>query len=807
MPRTLTLLCALVCTLAPRLDAQDPARPREPAGFDFRPDGVWRPKSRAVMLRRRQALSARNLSQLNAAGGPGAATGVSAMMVGGVLRLPVLLVSFRNTVPGSLRDPSQYRNALASLGPAGRPYSLRTYYEEISNGLLSVRPDVAGWLTLDSNDTWYAGTGNGLTSSGHMGPLIANAVRLADAATDFGQYDNDGPDGVPNSGDDDGIVDILALVHPETGAECGPANGNIWAHRFRATSWGPIIATGDARAGGGVIRVDDYIIQSGIGGRTGCDDADLMGIGIMAHELGHGLDLPDFYDTNGNDTDRSQGIGHWGLMGSGNYRDAYSPAYMEGFSRLQLGWVSVRDVAVSSAVTLGAYPTGDSIIRIVPPVPNPRGEYYLLENRQGVLSDSVLVRDKAPGLLVWHVDPEQYAQGFHVNSGPIHALALEEADGRYNLRSSTNGISNRGDDGDPFPGSSVRRRFSFLGGPLPRLNSGGFAGFVLDSITQIVTGGEIRWRVTFGQLTSVLGSDSTALLYVRGQPYRGFRDLFADGDTATISTDAVQRSIDNRTELTFTSWSDGQPRTHLAALGTSGQTITANFSRRFVYDYGVVGAGSVAVSPALSSGALLAEGDSATLTASGDAGFSFLGWTGDTVTANPAITLRATRPWSVAAQFEGLITVGDSVLRPAVAGAPYADTLVVQGGAGTHAFALRPGAGSLPHGLQLAANGVITGTPARDSIYAFTVRVTSGLQTMDLALRMAVQAPAFTARAAVSQLLDGGSLLSENERRYLDLIGNNNGMFDVGDLTAWLDRSGQALSPPLMRRIMGRRNR
>src|SRR5206468_6409889 len=54
-------------------------------------------------------------------------------------------------------------------------------------------------------------------------------------STDWGQFDNDGPDGIPNSGDDDGVVDFVAFLQPEVGGECvrnTPPSTGIWSHRF-----------------------------------------------------------------------------------------------------------------------------------------------------------------------------------------------------------------------------------------------------------------------------------------------------------------------------------------------------------------------------------------------------------------------------------------------------------------------------------------------------------------------------------------------------------------------------------------------
>ncbi len=43
------------------------------------------------------------------------------------------------------------------------------------------------------------------------GDYLVQALSLADVTLDFGQFDNDGPDGVANSGDDDGFVDALSV--------------------------------------------------------------------------------------------------------------------------------------------------------------------------------------------------------------------------------------------------------------------------------------------------------------------------------------------------------------------------------------------------------------------------------------------------------------------------------------------------------------------------------------------------------------------------------------------------------------------
>ena len=73
-------------------------------------------------------------------------------------------------------------------------------------------------------------------------------------------------------------------------------------------------------------------------------------------------------------------------------------------------------------------------------------EYFLLENRRLTGFDSAL---PAAGLLLWHVDEHQQD-----NTDENHYMVgLVQADGARDLEDATN----RGDDGDCFPGSSEVR--------------------------------------------------------------------------------------------------------------------------------------------------------------------------------------------------------------------------------------------------------------------------------------------------------------------------------------------------------------
>jgi M6 family metalloprotease-like protein len=279
------------------------------------------------------------------------------LAVTGTFAVPVFCVKYNNT--GADPFPTSQLQTKLIDGPFS-PRTVAQFYDEISYGDLSLTGTVYGWTTLPNTDTYYTGTGscNGLCGTARTRLFITTTLAANDAAVDFGQYDNDGPDGIPNSGDDDGFVDFVSFVHAEQGAEC-LVNGNMWSHRFSVSGWSPYTAytTNDPRTGGGFILVDDYTIQP----IYNCGGTTLIDIGVFAHEWGHAFGLPDLYDTDGG----SQGVGHWCLMGSGNWNTPTTPSHMCAWSKDQLGWANVIVApAAPTAFNLADVETNRDVIRL-----------------------------------------------------------------------------------------------------------------------------------------------------------------------------------------------------------------------------------------------------------------------------------------------------------------------------------------------------------------------------------------------------------------------------------------------------------
>jgi immune inhibitor A len=109
-------------------------------------------------------------------------------------------------------------------------------------------------------------------------------------------------------------------------------------------------------------------------------------------------------------------------------------------------------------------------------------EYFLLENRRLIGFDREL---PGPGLLIWHID-EKRAN----NDNPgAYLVALEQADGEVHLESNVN----RGDTGDPFPGSTGNTRFDDTSEPNSRDNFGNSTGVAVTKIS--VDGTSVRCDV------------------------------------------------------------------------------------------------------------------------------------------------------------------------------------------------------------------------------------------------------------------------------------------------------------------------
>jgi hypothetical protein len=326
----------------------------------------------------------------------------------------------------------------------------------------------------------------------------------------------------------------------------------------------------------------------------------------------------------------------------------------------ELGWVAVDTLSSGRTVSLGPVASSDTVLYLTVPGTD---EYYLLENRQAQESDTAQmnpafgVRQKAPGLLVWHIDQGQLDQhGFdrdnRVNVGPVHGVALVQADGRDDL--GVAGSGNRGDTGDAFPGSTDNQLLCRTTHPAATDNQGGFARFCLDSIAEVSPAGNVSFK--YISYRSVFAADHPgAQIQVDGATVSRLEQFFAPGTPIDLSMDSVQVDGSGRDRFGFLSWSDGGARSHRITAGETPDTVVAQVSLEYRLRMTVQGAPTAAITSGvtgdIASGVYLAEASQVTLTAAPQPGAVFAGWTGDTTTTADTLTLTMRHPFDLMANF------------------------------------------------------------------------------------------------------------------------------------------------------------
>ena len=426
-------------------------------------------------------------------------------------RAVVILVQFRDWPADTLNHtPAKFADLLFSSGthPTG---SLRDYYNEVSRGAFDVDGIVTRWYTLSRDYAAYANGQGGFGAAPFNAQQMAlDAVRAADPDVDFSQFDNDGPDGIPDSGDDDGEIDALFIVHAGPGGEETASDNDIWSHKWNLP--------GTAAAVDSVLAFA-YTTQPERWQRTtpSTTAGDLMSVGVFCHEFGHVLGLPDLYDTSGL-PGANEGLGEWDLMASGLYNHmpgeptGSKPAHLSAWSKMRVGWLEP------------VWVLQDTLAVTIPPVENTglayrlwtngvdAGEFFLVENRQPIGFDAALVRSTreadttgngvAHGLLLYHVDP-----GIIGNNLAVHKMVDIEEGGGIEAASGFTGVQNldmekgtgvsetacegrvivvgtRGDLYDPWPGLGGRTSFGAFSCPNSNSYCGGISQVSVNNIAE-----------------------------------------------------------------------------------------------------------------------------------------------------------------------------------------------------------------------------------------------------------------------------------------------------------------------------------
>ncbi len=354
--------------------------------------------------------------------------------------------------------------------------SVQDFYKEVSYGHLTVQSTIAGPVTLDNGYAYYGAndkSGNDVRPREMVQQALA---KLAATGFDFSTVDGDG----------DGWVDGLTIIHAGGGEEYGGNDANyIWSHEWELAS--AVTYNG--------VKMQQYHTEPA---RRGWDSSPstqgITRIGVICHETGHFLGLPDLYDT-GYD---SAGLGEFCLMSGGawNGDNGTSPAHMSAWCKATLGWVTPTVVSGPGIFSVGQAETNAQSYKL-------QGgfsakEYFLIENRQGVGFDSGLP-GSLRGILIWHVDENQTT-----NDDQTHYLVdLEEASGTQHLQTNPKAT---GDDLDYFRAGNAT---SFGPSTIPNTNSyySAVLGYSVSGIG--ATGATMSFTIASTATTTTTTSSTT----------------------------------------------------------------------------------------------------------------------------------------------------------------------------------------------------------------------------------------------------------------------------------------------------------
>jgi M6 family metalloprotease-like protein len=281
-------------------------------------------------------------------------------------------------------------------------------------------------------------------------------LKAADAEVDFSKYDKNG----------DGYIDFVFIIVKNMPRNfiIGPAVGIM--------DLGCVFTTNDK---GGPLG--PFVLTRGATSEEGnfC-----YTVGVMAHEYGHALGLPDLYDLTIVNPEfppeeDSAGIGLWGLMGYGGlgWQGDDGPNSFCAWSKAKLGWIGTNNDSLTtitenrSDLVITDIGTGGAVYRI----PITGTEYFLLVNRQA--TGSYYERNiPQSGLLIWHIDETrsnndeghkkvdlECADGLFLDRGYPAGFRPDRVSGMDNLDFWSNDVGyriqhygNRGDATDLFDG-------------------------------------------------------------------------------------------------------------------------------------------------------------------------------------------------------------------------------------------------------------------------------------------------------------------------------------------------------------------
>ncbi len=332
------------------------------------------------------------------------------------------------------------------------------YYTEVSYGNITLVPKFFGTGTVNPlgvadpttltggysmpQNMEYYGCGDVDSGCSGVSPVYTpgkGGAALIQAALAAARAATGGPTARPG-----GTFDAVLIMHSGAGNESSSKNGDIWSAVYQEPTIIDYATHGFSD--GAVFPIREISLASPLG--------------VICHEFGHILALPDIYNTTS--LGGTSVAGNWELMDSGAYLGSgENPAHMGAWCKKELGWTTPQVATERGSYTIGTAESttvsgvpSTNVVKI--PVGGSSNEYFLVEYRSATSAGASYDRNiPGSGLLLWHIDQSladaraitvsNQNLANTVNSGsPHYGVSLITADGR------TISNANKGNAGNAY---------------------------------------------------------------------------------------------------------------------------------------------------------------------------------------------------------------------------------------------------------------------------------------------------------------------------------------------------------------------
>ena len=367
-----------------------------------------------------------------------------------------ILVNFSDESFSSASE-SYYKTSLGDQTEGAK--SMYNYLKLQSNGKYTPPIDVFGPVTLSKTVSYY-GSNDSSGDDKHPAEMVVEACKALDSQIDFSQYDANG----------DNTVDNVYIIYAGKGEADGGAKTTIWPHQWDIYSAERLTCKLDGK------NIKTYACSAELNG------SDKYAMGTPLHEFSHVLGLPDYYDTEYESTNYTEGRtpNEWSLMDGGSYNDdGKTPPNYSIFDKYFLGWdtpkLLAKDAKLNVTLTTDygdAYQINGGSTLLAATNTN---TIYYIENRQKTGWDAAL---PGHGMIVWRV---MYNESKWENN----ELNNEDGVTRYTVVSASGDQTEIGKASDPFPGTKSTKTYT------------PFTGCALTEIAE--SNGNITFKYNGGQ--------------------------------------------------------------------------------------------------------------------------------------------------------------------------------------------------------------------------------------------------------------------------------------------------------------------